>query len=399
MRILKPVKIAPEQKKRYEEYCAKHNLVMFLPIALGVLMAEIVIVVFQFVRLGPLLFDIFYCQVYVSAIVVSAVFSVLYLLYRMKKLTAYQRLVDVLFVVSYLWLALMTTMAETISLQVVPQNMIFTAMIIVIASIVYLDYKVTMFILSVGNIGAIVISILPSFASSEEVLQNDVFTAVLNLVFVFVATIFISIPCYNNRTNSFLQEELLEQTNQSLKGSNSKLQSLNKQLERTVMIDALTGVSNRFAFDKVLKVKWQEAKNTQQPIGVLMLDIDYFKQYNDNYGHIEGDTCLQKVAATIAREVRSGGDNVFRYGGEEFVILLPNTNLEGTILTAQRVQRAIRTLALPHVVGDRIVTLSIGAYSMVPVDDQEYTLIEKADKALYQAKTTGKNRYMVFDRS
>ncbi len=397
MRIFKPSQIKPEQKKTYDEYCSKHNINMFFPMALGVLFVELVILIFQYFRLEDKLFDIFYFYVYITAIVVSGIFAVIYGLYKMGRLKSGQKRADIMFIIAYLTLALMTTLAESLSSNAAPNNIIFTGMMLIIASLVYLDYRATISILIIGNVLAVVIILFPVFMGSIPVSMDEIFGGVLDLVFMFVATMFVCIPCYNNRTNMFLQEQALEHVNSKLQGNNVTLALLNKRLEKNAVTDGLTGVLNRFAFNKVIKMRWDKAREQGEYLGALMIDIDHFKQYNDTYGHIAGDECIKSVAKTIYNGVRNGEENLFRYGGEEFVVLLPDTNMQGALMTAQRITEDIRKLAIPHKTTYGVVTLSIGVYSAVPSDiDDEYSFIDKADRALYVAKDSGRNVYIAY---
>ncbi|NEP84547.1 MAG: diguanylate cyclase, partial [Okeania sp. SIO3B3] len=168
----------------------------------------------------------------------------------------------------------------------------------------------------------------------------------------------------------------------------------NQELERLASIDDLTTVANRRQFDRYLRQQWQVLKREQLPLTLIMCDIDYFKTYNDTYGHLEGDYCLRQVAQAIKRSVKRPADLVARYGGEEFAVILPNTTTEGGIHVAKIIQQQVRLLEIIHNSSDvsRYVTLSMGVASIVP--NQQFSrelLILAADRGLYKAKTQGKN--------
>lgn len=176
------------------------------------------------------------------------------------------------------------------------------------------------------------------------------------------------------------------------------LQEANQKLEILANLDGLTQVANRHCFNNRLQIEWQRLAREQQPLSLILLDIDNFKRYNDYYGHLVGDDCLVKIAQALQKIVRRPADLAARYGGEEFVLLLPNTNLEGGIKVAQNIQQAIYDLAIPHVKSDvkEIVTVSLGISSLIPkLDVKPDTLVGFADKALYDAKNQGRDRFSV----
>ncbi|WP_237395413.1 diguanylate cyclase [Okeania sp. KiyG1] len=168
----------------------------------------------------------------------------------------------------------------------------------------------------------------------------------------------------------------------------------NQELERLATIDSLTAVANRREFDQYFRQQWQVLKREQLPLTIIMCDIDYFKSYNDTYGHQTGDYCLRQIAQAIKRSVKRPADLVARYGGEEFAIILPNTVIEGGIHVAERIQQQVRLLEIVHHLSDvsRYVTVSMGVASIVPNQQlSSEVLILAADRGLYKAKKQGKN--------
>lgn len=171
-------------------------------------------------------------------------------------------------------------------------------------------------------------------------------------------------------------------------------------LERLSTTDSLTGVANRRVFDQKLAEEWKRAVRDGSPISVIMLDIDAFKAFNDTYGHPAGDDCLRQVAGVLSRSVRRAGDLVARYGGEEFVALMPGTTREDAVELAELVRRQVESLAIAHTTSPtgRVVTASLGVASSAPSEccTPEY-LVGAADRALYQAKSGGRNRVAAAD--
>jgi diguanylate cyclase (GGDEF)-like protein len=173
------------------------------------------------------------------------------------------------------------------------------------------------------------------------------------------------------------------------------LAAANQQLERLSNTDGLTGIANRRYFDEQFAQMKAFAQRSQLPLSVLMLDIDWFKLYNDHYGHIEGDDCLKQVAHALQQQVYRQSDLVARYGGEEFVVLLFDTDAPAAQLLAERMVHAVRDLHLPHAMSAFAqVSISIGVASWSPKGDQTIaSLLDRADTALYEAKQHGRNRY------
>lgn len=173
-----------------------------------------------------------------------------------------------------------------------------------------------------------------------------------------------------------------------------ELQVLNSRLETLSLTDALTGIANRRHFDEVLDKEWKRAQRVGEPLALAVLDVDWFKTYNDHYGHPAGDSCLRQIAQTLAATISRSTDLVARYGGEEFVFLAPSTGPDGAHSMAEKLVRAVEALALPH---ERSplghVSISVGIASMQNDDNSPaQTLVQRADAALYRAKAQGRNR-------
>jgi diguanylate cyclase (GGDEF)-like protein/PAS domain S-box-containing protein len=177
-----------------------------------------------------------------------------------------------------------------------------------------------------------------------------------------------------------------------------QLKIANLELEKMAMTDGLTLVANRRFFDKIISQEWNRLRREVGTLSLIICDIDYFKRYNDIYGHLAGDSCLKKVAQVLQEEVKRSGDLVARYGGEKFAILLPKTDLEGAILVSEMICSKVRSLQIPHEKSlvAPYVTISIGVASTIPEPPlMPKTLILRADQALYEAKKNGRDRVFV----
>ena len=173
-----------------------------------------------------------------------------------------------------------------------------------------------------------------------------------------------------------------------------ELIAANERMVNLSHVDSLTGVSNRRNFDRVLADEWKRAERQQQPITLMMIDVDHFKQFNDMHGHVAGDHCLKVVAETLKLQLKRPGDLLSRYGGEEFAVILPNTDERWNIV-AESCRKATENLALDVKPGNPAVhvTISIGAAYTVPrFDESPRGLLERADRALYKAKENGRNQ-------
>ena len=198
----------------------------------------------------------------------------------------------------------------------------------------------------------------------------------------------------------YLQAEL-KAKNKQLEAEIKKRQNAERELlklthkySKLATIDGLTKIANRYQFDKTLTQEWQRAQREQFDLSLILADIDYFKLYNDRFGHQAGDNCLKQVAQAISRVTKRPGDLTARYGGEEFAIILPYTAAHNALYVAQKIGKQVENLALLHPDSSvaKHVSLSIGVTSIVPnCRYMKSELLATADKALYQAKELGRN--------
>lgn len=200
--------------------------------------------------------------------------------------------------------------------------------------------------------------------------------------------------------NIRLQQEIAQRkrAEEALRKVAAELEIANQELHRLATLDGLTQIANRRRFDEYLAQEWRRHVRSRLSLSLILCDIDYFKQYNDTYGHQAGDDCLKQVAQKMHRTVKRATDLVARYGGEEFAVILPDTNIDGAVNVAQDIQKAVYNLQIPHNHSvNGYITLSLGVVGLIPINQQSPDeLVAAADKALYEAKEKGKNRVCTY---
>lgn len=179
------------------------------------------------------------------------------------------------------------------------------------------------------------------------------------------------------------------------KQTEQQLIVLQQELEALSFKDGLTGVANRRRFDALMEIEWADARRNRQPLSLIMLDIDYFKQYNDRYGHLEGDSCLRRVAEVLGAAATRARDLLARFGGEEFVLVLPETDAAAALKIAERCRELLAVAQIPHgpsPIGE-VLTVSLGVGTAIPgLGDEALAFIGAVDRQLYQAKQLGRDR-------
>jgi len=183
------------------------------------------------------------------------------------------------------------------------------------------------------------------------------------------------------------------------KKTEEKLLAMQRELEELSFKDGLTNVANRRRFDQVMDAAWERARNQREPIALLMIDIDYFKQYNDRYGHLAGDDCLRRVASVLAQASTRPNDLLARIGGEEFAMLLPGTSASGAIGVAEHCRQLLKDAQILHGPAPLgRLTASIGVGAVTPeTGDNWVSLLDRVDRRLYAAKQAGRDRMMDTD--
>jgi diguanylate cyclase (GGDEF)-like protein len=240
---------------------------------------------------------------------------------------------------------------------------------------------------------------MPGISGLEacDILKNNVNTKAIPVVFITAA----SDPqsedeCWDAGCVDFISKPFSVKTLRHRINSHLSVKILTDELKRLVTSDALTKIKNRRFFDGFFLEQSQLAARNKTPLGLLMIDIDYFKQYNDTYGHLKGDDCLKIVAAALTAATKRPTDSAARYGGEEFVIVLPNTDVRGIQHVGEHLIKVIRELNVVHLGSPfKKLTVSIGGVIVEQGSLDTEKAIEQADKNLYAAKQSGRNRFLM----
>lgn len=196
-------------------------------------------------------------------------------------------------------------------------------------------------------------------------------------------------------SNAYLAQLQRDEAYRALRRSQQDLMETNLELQRLTNVDGLTGLSNRRYLNESLETEWKHAGRIKAPVSILMIDIDHFKLYNDNYGHLAGDEVLNRVAAVVGNACRRNTDVAARFGGEEFALVLPSMSGADAMAAARNLAIEVEALRIPHATSSTSdwVTISVGAATMIPNRADSFeSLVAAADKALYEAKRTGRNR-------
>ncbi|EPN6195467.1 GGDEF domain-containing protein [Acinetobacter baumannii] len=224
-------------------------------------------------------------------------------------------------------------------------------------------------------------------------LNGDIDWTFLNRTYTFSSFLGMTLAYATDRQHreNYLQNCMIELNRIELMQQAQQLSLLSQQ-------DALTGLTNRRYLDETLDNEWRRALRHETPLTIMMVDIDFFKPYNDSLGHLKGDQCLKDIATAISSIAARSGDLVARYGGEEFLLLFPMTNAQQAKIQAERLMNAIKKIAIVHPCSSvsPYVTISVGVATTIPrLNDSISAFVSRADHALYQAKTNGRNQYQI----
>ena len=243
---------------------------------------------------------------------------------------------------------------------------------------------------SLGDVPIIMLS-----TRDDPVVKSAAFAAGANDYLVKLPDVVELVARIRYHSRSYLALLQRDEAYRALRESQQKLLEANLTLQHLMNSDGLTGLSNRRHFDEYLDMEWRRGTRESSSLAVLMIDVDHFKAYNDHLGHLAGDDALRQVATCIKSNCSRATDMAARFGGEEFVMVLPHTDRAGAMAVAQKLRADVENLTIAHsALGEeRVLTVSVGVSSAVPSSTSKaLELIKNADRALYQAKANGRNR-------
>jgi diguanylate cyclase (GGDEF)-like protein len=331
--------------------------------------------------------DIYYGVMYILLLI----FMIIYLLIFNKlenSITEYGtsiRFVQVSYISFILFWSLGISLLDQFSSG---QIIVYTVAIIVIA--VTAIFKPVTLLLVYLITHASFLVLLPYFQKSNEMLFGNYVNGTSFLIISWA----ISCTMYRKQVNNFNNEKVIHEKSDELKQVNKDLKEANQKLEKLSQTDSLTGIFNRYVFETILKSEWDRCKHHFIPLSLIMIDIDFFKAFNDNYGHRAGDDCIRQVSGALSACARNPSDIVSRYGGEEFAVILTYKEKESVLEFAEQLRKKVEQMAIPHMYSSisKYITISLGVYTLIPSDESSIEeFIRTADKALYQAKKERNN--------
>lgn len=284
----------------------------------------------------------------------------------------------------YIFSILTWCMAVTLLYQLTSGDVavyITGALAISILSIIH-PFKMILLLIPIHSIFLI---LLPRFQTSSNRLYENAIITTVSIIVSFI----ISREFYKSKIEDFKIKKSFKEQNIQLTRANLELEKVNHKLEQLSYTDSLTGLLNRRKFNEVMQMEWERCRRYGIQISLIMIDIDYYKNFNDLYGHQAGDECITRITYTISHLVRRSSDIIARYGGEEFVIALPHITGDKAYEIAENIRESIEALKIPHEASlvSEYVTISLGVGTLTPEANLTYNdLIESADSALYRAK-------------
>lgn len=379
------IPIADKYKVELNTSINKNNVAAAKIIALTFLLLEIVMIAVSIVAKGKKIFvqpELNYFYMYILLVAMMLGFFLVFM--KLEKNVAENG--NDIFVFGTLFTAFLLCWCAAISLmdqKFYGQIIVYVTAIISIAVVPLLQPVVFLSIYVL--VQSVFIFLMPRFQSSADIVFGNVVNSTL---FILLALV-ISRMRYKNWIRNFENKKIIQEKSDELGKANEELMEANQQLEILSQRDSLTNIFNRSMFDKMMKIEWDRCQRHQAPLSLIMIDIDFFKTLNDNYGHQIGDFCLKQVAGVLASCVNRSADIVSRYGGDEFAIILPQINIENALKLGKRLRTKVAELSIPQIDSSdfQCITISIGVNTIIPSKDLSIDeFIGKADMALYKAK-------------
>jgi diguanylate cyclase (GGDEF)-like protein len=388
--------VGEENKTQLNEEIAKTNLIRGRIIALTLIAIELCVITLRLILSPEKVLEppwSYYYILYVALIVYMTA-ALIFLEWSLKKKNRNVKLMNA---ITYISAAFVLAWNMSITLiDVYTGGYLLSYFLALIAVGVILYLKPIPLMIIYLSVHSVYIVLLTHITSQSAVEQGDY----INTSIAVVITIFIGLMNYRSKVIVFIQKKTIEQKNKLLKKLNDELTKTNKILEYLSQTDGLTGIHNRRMFDELSKECWDACTKDNTRLSVIMMDIDHFKEYNDNFGHQAGDECLIELVNCLKKTAESKETMLARYGGEEFIMMVCGITPKAAYKLAERIRVNVEKLDIKReykVVADHI-TLSLGVYCGIPSEESSVSeFIERADRALYFAKQNKRNNTKVFE--
>ncbi|MDP4153315.1 MAG: diguanylate cyclase [Bacillota bacterium] len=384
------IPVPEKYKTDFNAEIFKENLIWYKISALILLGFELCVVPFVLILKRWQIFiypDLYYWFLYliITIVLVTAYFILRYLEKNAENnLSRIEMTIFTFTGFMLIWGALISILDMHISGQVIVY--IITVLAVAVVPVFQPIYSLVLYL----PVHIFLMIMMPFYCKTSVLFADYINTNILIILCITVARV-----RYKSKLSDFTNRMIIQEKCDELDMLNKELSDTNKKLEKITQTDALTGIYNRFKFDKTLKSEWSRCKKGYKPLTVIMLDIDYFKEYNDNYGHIAGDECIRQIARILKDCISKTSGIVARYGGDEFGIILPETSREEAARITARINEKISQYGIPHaysLISD-YVTLSLGLYTVIPTNQLSVEkIVRYADRELYGTKYNKKNQ-------
>ena len=402
LNIIKSAEINENAKQEFYRELADTNILRGKVVSILLILVELIVITISLIKDSADVFTApkaYYYLMYLIFIIVLT--STLIILNKISKNENYKvknamavTYVFVIFII--LWNMFISLLDQRSSGSLLS----YFSTLIAASVIAYMRPKVLVIVYSSIQVSFMVL--LPMFMPAGQ----SPFAEYINTTIAAIISILLGYILYQNKANDFAQRKIIQLKNEQLEHLNCRLTQSNKTLEYLSQTDGLTGIYNRRMFDKLSKNYWTKCSKRNVSLSVIMMDIDHFKEYNDNFGHQAGDDCLINLVCSLSRTLKeytgSTDSMLARYGGEEFILMICGISDECSYSLAENIRTNVEDLNIERkysVVADHI-TLSLGVFNGFPADEKETLLdyIGNSDKALYEAKKAGRNVTRVYKK-
>jgi diguanylate cyclase (GGDEF)-like protein len=379
------ISVSEQYKREFSIAVDRINVSRVKIFAITVMVLEGIMIVISFINNKDDLLkqpDIYYSGMYVLLFIVSIVCLLVFIKLG-KSIPASGTLIQVIgifFTCLLLYWCVGIALLDQLSYG---QIIVYIVALISVAAVPLFPPLTILLIFSSAQ--ALFIAFMPYFQQSTEILYGNYINSTSFLIIAWV----ISCIRYISYVEDFEHKKIIQEKSDELERVNKELEEANQKLEKLSQTDSLTGIFNRSVFDRTIRAEWDRCKRHHSPLSLIMVDIDIFKAYNDNYGHQAGDDCIRRVAQLLRACVKRSSDIVARYGGDEFAVILPHMNKDNALQFADQLRKKVLESAIPHPFSpvSPYLTISAGVQTLIPSDELSIEeLIRTADQALYEAK-------------